>query len=72
MRTIIEVAVHYKQINPIFGEGVTHVRIDDEAAGGFIVLKQDDKELRFDLEELEEVIIAARELLAQYDTGIAE
>ena len=37
--------------NPIFGDSVTSVEIVDEAGGAFILISQDDDELRFNFDE---------------------
>lgn len=63
LTTPLSVSVHYEHLNAFFGEGVTVVSVDDEAAGEFVTLTQDDHTLRFDLEELEEVLKAARSLM---------
>ena len=64
-------SVFHKDENPIFGEYSTHVEIDDEAAGGFVVLKQYTDEgnmtIKLDKEELEEVFRLSNKLLAAYD-----
>ena len=69
--TTISVAVHRAEINPIFGEGVTRVSLDDETGGPFVVLRQYDVELengeiRLDIEELRAVTAAAEKLIADY------
>lgn len=38
--------------NMIFGESVTEVSIDDEAAGPFIVLTQEDNKVKLDFDEI--------------------
>ena len=65
--TPIKVAVHRRGDNPIFGECATHVSVDDEAAGPFIVLESNaghESGLRIDPDELEAVVVAARQLIA--------
>jgi hypothetical protein len=52
--------------NPIYGEGVTTITIDDEACGGYIVLTQDDQTIKLDLEELQLITKTAMRMLAQY------
>jgi len=37
--------------NPIFGDSVTSVEIEDEAGGAFIVLSQNSNVLRFNFDE---------------------
>lgn len=67
--TPISVAVHYKQINPIFGEGATLVSLEDEG-GAFISLVQEGVSLRFDLEELEKIVEVARGLIKGYPKDV--
>lgn len=65
--TPIKVAVHRKDDNPIFGENVIHVSVDDEEAGPFIVLESNAGHadgLRIDQDELEAAVVAARQLIA--------
>lgn len=71
--TILQVAIHREDQNPVFGEGNTYVKVDDEAGGPFIVIEQDmtdyhsksENTLRFDYEELEEIMQAAKLLMHQ-------
>ena len=64
--SIISTVVHMDDRNPIFGEGVTTITIDDEAAGGYIVLTQDDQTIKLDLEELQLITKTAMKMLTQY------
>lgn len=56
---------------PIYDEGVTHVSIDDEIAGPFLVLTQHPdagaQALRFDFEEWDHIDRAVRRLIAEHD-----
>lgn len=61
--TPIAMAVYPGHEDPIYGREVTHVELEDEGGGQFIVLKQEDQRLRVELEELEQILIAARQLL---------
>lgn len=69
LTTPITYAVHRVNDNPVFGESATHVSIDDEAGGAFILLKQTndcaDCVLRFDLDELIAVTEAAKKLMGE-------
>lgn len=72
MNTIpLKYSVFPKDENPIFGEFATHISIDDEAAGGFIVIEQFPDEgpqkIKLDLPELEELLRLANKLMAAYD-----
>ena len=76
MKTILKVAIHPKDANPVFGVGVTHVSIEDEAAGGFILLTQHNERpegvLAFDIEELEEIWLVAKEMMEAYEKAAGE
>ena len=66
--TPIGMSVHLPDESPIFGDDATHVLIDDDAAGPFIVLRQFGTEakvgeVRLDIAELEAVLRAARRLI---------
>lgn len=47
--TPVAVAVHRKGESPIFGESLTHIRIEDDAAGPYLVLSQPSREIGDDL-----------------------
>jgi hypothetical protein len=68
--TTLKFAVHREDVNPVFGEGVTFVSVDDEAGGPFLVIEQDDDDVkpgtvRFDYEEFLAVAEAAKTLMHQ-------
>jgi len=68
--TILQVAVHREDANPIFGEGNTYVSVDDEAGGPFLVIEQHENQskngtVRFDYEEFLAVAEAAKMLMHQ-------
>lgn len=62
--TITTISIHPKNVNPVYGENVTHLCIQDEAAGPFITLSQVGEEkfdcIRIDMEELELITAHAR------------
>lgn len=67
----IAVSVYSSEDNPIFGETATHICIEDEAGGPFLVLKQYGEymkagECRFDPTELNTVTNAAKKLFYEY------
>ena len=64
--SVISTVVHMDDRNPIFGEGVVTITIDDEAAGGFIVLTQEEQTIKVDLEELQLITKTAMRMLAAY------
>ena len=68
MVTPIAVSIHRKlDNNPLFGEGVIHIKIDDECGGGFIVLEQDDQKISINPDEIDIICNEAKKLLANYD-----
>ena len=62
----ISTVVHMDDRNPIFGEGVVTVTVDDDAAGGYIVLTQDDQTIKVDPDELQLITKTAIRMLAAY------
>jgi len=71
--TITRISIHPENANPVYGEGVTHLCIQDEAAGPFITLSQvgEDKSecVRVDIEELELIVAEAKKLIGQFPKG---
>ena len=67
----LKYSMFYEKDNPVFGESATHISIEDEAGGGYIVLEQfpDDgpQKLKFDLPELEELLRIANKLMSEYN-----
>ena len=68
--TILRVAVHREESNPVFGEGNTYVSVGDEAGGPFLVIEQEsdrplDGTIRLDYEEFLAVAEAAKMLMHQ-------
>jgi hypothetical protein len=68
--TVTEISVHKEDESPIFGEIVTHVKLDDEGAGTFIRLIQHNdtqvNEIRLDFNEIE-YILKAIDILKEQD-----
>ncbi|MFW6311302.1 MAG: hypothetical protein ACOC1K_03605 [Nanoarchaeota archaeon] len=69
--TPLKVSIHHKLVNPIFGDGVTHVEIEDEASGPFIILTQEYdgviNKISLDMEELELIMYHAGKLIDSYE-----
>lgn len=70
--TITAVSVHPIGENPIFGETTTTVRLDDEAAGAYIVLSQEGgntnippRSVLIEPDELDLIFETAKMLLSQ-------
>jgi hypothetical protein len=69
-QTIKTIIVH-PEGEPLFDESATHVAIDDEGGGYYLIITQfpDDPEpgqIRLDPDELEQVYFAAQQLLTQH------
>lgn len=69
-QTIKTIIVH-PEGEPLFDESATHVSIDDEGGGNYLIFTQfpDDPEpgqIRLDPDELEQVYFAAQQLLTQH------
>lgn len=58
-------SVYLEGQNPIFGECQTTVSIDDEAAGMFLVIEQDGKQIQIDTDEWPVLAAAAERLLQE-------
>lgn len=71
--TVTEIAVHKEDESPIFGDIVTHVKLDDEGAGSFIKIVQHNdtqtNEIRLDFNEIE-YILKAIEMLKAGNTDV--
>ena len=68
--TILQVSIHLDESNPLFGEGNTYVKIEDECGGPFLIIEQTDDEsklgiVRMDYEEFIAVAEAAKMLMHQ-------
>jgi len=68
--TIIRISIHPENVNPVYGEGVTHVHVQDESGGPFLTLSQVGEEkfecVRIDIEELELIAAEAKKLINQF------
>jgi len=71
LTTITEVAIHPHNVNPIYGDGVLHVNLADEAGGVFITLTQEGQMIRIDAEELPLIQDAIATLMRQPSLQIA-
>ena len=67
--TVVAIAVHRANDNPIYGDGVTTVQLEDEGSGPFLSLSQDFNDgkqtIRLDFDELLIVMKAATKLFAR-------
>ena len=68
--TITQVTVHKADESAVFSESRTNIKLEDEGAGGYLVIEQEDGSIRVDPEELELIIVEARKLMAQFEDEI--
>ena len=64
--TITQFTIHRKDESAVFGESATRVKLEDEGAGGYLILEQDGGSIRLDPEELDLIIAEARKLMGQF------
>jgi hypothetical protein len=61
--TPIAVSIHRENEHPLFGEGVIHLKLEDEAGGFFFTVSQEECSMRIDYDEIKQLVIAAKFLL---------
>ena len=68
-KTVVSVMVSMGEDSPFFAVGSTKITIEDEAAGGFLVITQEHmgNGLRFDLDELEFVYNVGKQMVEEYN-----
>lgn len=75
MATVIAISIHPETENPIFGEGVIHMRIEDEAAGGFLIITQCGvgaaAEIKLNLDELYLLAEEGKKMIDAYEKAIS-
>jgi hypothetical protein len=64
--TITEISVHFEGESPIFGELSTIVKLEDEGAGYFVTIGQDEHIIRLGFKEFD-TLFKAVEMLKQQD-----
>ncbi len=63
--TIMSICIHPESVHPVFGENVTTISLDDEAAGMFFVITQNDQKIRIELNELALLLESGKKLINQ-------
>lgn len=61
--TPIMVSLHREHEHPLYGEGVIHLKLEDEAGGFFFTVSQDGDGFRIDYNEIKALVVAADYLL---------
>lgn len=61
-----QVTIHKADESAVFGESATRIKLEDEGAGGYLVIEQDDVSISLDPEELDLIIAEAKKLMAQF------
>lgn len=73
--TPIKFAIHRQGDNPIFGEQVITIALEDEAGGPFFVVESNQESgdgLRIDDDELELLVKAGRKLKEEFERSTKE
>lgn len=67
----MEKSIYPSGSNPVYGEDVTKIRVDDEAGGGFLVISQStdagQSAIRLTVEELSLINQIGREMMDDYN-----
>lgn len=61
--TPIAVSIHRDNVHPLFGEGAIHLKLEDDAAGFYFTVSQDDVGFKIDADEIKQLVIAGKFLL---------
>lgn len=61
--TPIAVAIHRDTEHPLFGEGVIHLKLEDDAGGYYFIVSQEGVEFKIDFEEIKQLVVAGKFLL---------
>lgn len=73
---VMEKSIYPEGKNPVYGEEVTRIRVDDEAGGGFLVIQQSTdhgvSEVRVTIEELCLLYQHGREMMQGYDAAVPD
>lgn len=70
MTTVRSIAIHRKGDNPIFGETVIEVSLEDDAAGAYIIVKSNmeglaNGEIKLCYEEVQKILEVSSRLMKQ-------
>ena len=65
LTTITAMAIHPAHSSPVFGEMTTRITLNDEAAGPFFEITQEEHTIRLEVDELRALLAAAETMLAQ-------
>lgn len=61
--TPIAVSLHRETEHPLFGEGVIHLKLEDDAAGFYFSISQDEVSFKIDVDEIKELVNASNFLI---------
>lgn len=61
--TVMKIAIHPDDKNPVYDEGVLYLELVDEGAGAFLELSQGENKVAIDPEEVEVIAAAAKQLM---------
>ena len=61
--TVMKIAIHTEDKNPVYDEGVLYLELVDEGAGAFLELSQGKNNVAIDPEEFDVIAAAAKQLM---------
>ena len=61
--TVMKIAIHTEDKNPVYDEGVLYLELADEGAGAFLELSQGGNSISIDPEEFDVIAAAAKQLM---------
>ena len=61
--TVMKIAIHPEDKNPVYDDGVLYLELADEGAGAFLELSQGENSVSIDPEEVEVIAAAAKQLM---------
>lgn len=61
--TITAIAIHPEGSSPIYGESLITISLDDDGAGQYLTLRQDENSINLDIKELAVLVNAANRLI---------
>lgn len=69
-KTILKVAIHRDDSNPVFGEDNLYLEIDDESGGPFIVISSNLEKVAINPDEIDLLFETAKELILQFKEDV--
>lgn len=62
MITVTQMTIHQKDVSPVYGESIIHVRLEDDGGGKYVIISQENNEIAIDFDEVPELMEAIERL----------